>query len=110
MQFAFGGQEPVLVHAVELAGGYLQKHLLDGRAVLAHQVGIAILVHGQHGAGAHVQGHLALGELAVGQFGGQVVDVQYDAVEHALAIDDGLQDPFVSAIVHDTHLRNMDLP
>ena len=110
VQFAFGGQQPVLVRRVKFAGGDLQKHLLDRSAILAHQIAVALFVHGQHGACPNMHGHFALGELAVGQFCGQMVDVEDDAVEHALALDDGFQNAFVASILHDTHLRNMELP
>ena len=77
---------------------------------MVKEMTITLRVHGNDGACAYVHGDLALGEFAVGQFRGQMVNVQDQPVKHMFAPDDGFQNTFVASIVHDTHLQNMELP
>ena len=85
---------------VQLARGDLQQHLLDGRAKLAHQIDHAVVVDRQHGGSAHMQRYLALGQLAVGQLIGEMVDVQYDAVKHALSGNVFFQNGMIVKLKH----------
>ena len=99
-ELAPGGLEPVLTLVIQLARGNLQQHLVDACAKLPHQPDVAFAVHGDDGGGADVPGDLALGEVAVGQLVGQMVDVQYDAVEDSLGVHIFLEDVRIALGVH----------
>ena len=105
LQFAFGRQQAILIHAVQLARRNLQQYLVDGRAELAHQVDISLAVNGQHRGRAHVHRDLPLGRLAVGQLVGHVIDVQDNAIKDPLTGEVFLHDGVIVLKNHASDLR-----
>ena len=74
-QFALCRGKPVLAAEVELSRGDLHQHAADRRSKLPDEIDVAVAVHRQHRRRADMPRDLPLGQLAVGQPVGQVVDV-----------------------------------
>ena len=83
MQLALGAIERVLAR-IELAGGNLDRHAVDGGAVLAHQHNLAALGQCHNGRRTRMANHIAGAAMAVGQLDLKTVDVEDLALPGAL--------------------------
>ena len=83
VQLALGAIERILAR-VELAGGNLDRHTVDGGAVLTHQHNLAALGQRHNGRRARMSNHIAGAAVTVGQLNLKTVDVEDLAFPGAL--------------------------
>ena len=83
VQFALGAIERILAR-VELAGGNLDRHAVDGGAVLTHQHNLAALGQRHNGRRTRMANDVAGAAVAVGQLNLKTVDVEDLALPGAL--------------------------
>ena len=83
MQFALGAIERVLAR-VELAGGNLDRHAVNGGAVLTHQYDLAALGQCHNGRRTRMANDIAGAAVTVGQLNLKTVDVEDLALPGAL--------------------------
>ena len=88
-QLPLGAQEGILIRAVQLAGGNLQRQPTHGDAVLAHQDHLALVINGHDGGGPGVAGHLPQGGFAVGELHLPVLQADDHAGVDHFAIEKG---------------------
>jgi len=81
---SFTRLKAVLTLVIQLAGRNLQQYAVYRSAELAHEIDIAVIIHGKYCCRADVASNFAFRKFPVGQLIGEMINVKNDSVEDML--------------------------